>query len=190
MKAQPFLSHLRQTFNLPFDRAMKHGTALRGMGLLPDGRRHGLEQHVTCSQAANAIVLFGVNPFPGASTYENTIVDYVSLPDFSSELADLLKDAGIKIYSEGVTRVSISISRPFACIICEPPGVKKVLTDSGSSNWRVREHEKTFGSPDGKRSVEQFTFVKRSALIAISQCLANVGSEREPDEILSYINQH
>lgn len=190
MTGAAFISHLRMIFGGSYDRAQKHGTALRDMGLFPDARHSGHEAHVTCTQAASAIVLFAADPTPRTDTYEVVAKSYLSLVEAVDCIALLLRNAGMNIYSEGVARVSVSHARPFIAVVYEDPQIKKVLSDSGSPNWRVEENEKTFGIPEGKRSVEAFTFVKRSALMELSQALSYTGllNQEAADQLLTHIN--
>src|SRR5690606_40093571 len=97
MKGISFSSLASKLLHVPYDRSIKHATALRQMGLFPDCRATGDKVHVSATQAAHLIVMYAANPQP--SDYASAMA-YIERTDFISELADLLQDGGEEIFSQ------------------------------------------------------------------------------------------
>jgi len=170
MKGISFSSLASRLLHVPYDRSIKHATALRQMGLYPDGRATGDKAHVSTLQAAHLIVMYAANPQP---TDHASVLKYLEMTDFILELADLLQDGGEKIFSQGVRRVSISLDRPFATIVYTDPLKARILEEHGTQNLSIRETEQCFGD-EGARSFERFAFVKRSALTELAMAIQQI----------------
>jgi hypothetical protein len=163
--------------------------------LYPDTREAGITQHVTAVQAAHLIRVLAVNVNPVGDAYEDKLLRYVDLrakdgSSFIQELATLLKDAGLQLYVQGVSRISLSLDRNFATIIYEDPTAKHLLKESDVTTFRVREHEKIFGD-SGIKKFERFAILKRSALQELATAINNTGSvpQEQAELILTHVNE-
>jgi hypothetical protein len=204
-----FLSEVHKVFSGDYHRLVKMATALRKLGLFPEGRK----QDVTVEEAAHLIRAAAINVNPYNEEDFNKVIKYHEHlknggRDFIPSFAELLCDSSDHLYpvqisggeSQGLTecvhRVSFSLDRPFATIV-RRRYLEGYNEDEGVYKSEAHhERETVYSALPVTLPFERFAIVKLKALRIFSNALNFIPEkfsptpedEKERQERLDYIN--